>query len=252
MKTEYLKEYSPALGRDMEFKIYGHAGRPVIFIPCQDGRFYDFENFKMTDAWTPWIDSGKVTVFSIDTLDKETWSNKWDDPRRRIFRYEDWIRYITDELVPFVRTVTNEHNGWEGYPGVMVTGCSLGATHAANLFFRRPDLFDGLLALSGIYTAEYGFDYYMDGLVYNNSPVHFLPNMPKNHPYIDLYNRKKAIICVGQGPWEVPDSTRQLHHILMDKGINVWVDYWGYDCAHDWCWWYKQVDYFVPYLLGEK
>lgn len=50
MKTEYFKEYSTALMRDMEFKIYGHAGRPVIFIPCQDGRFYDFENFKMTDA----------------------------------------------------------------------------------------------------------------------------------------------------------------------------------------------------------
>ena len=69
MKTEYFKKYSHALGRDMECKIYGHAGRPVIFIPCQDGRFYDFENFNMTAAWAPWIDSGKVTVFSIDTLD---------------------------------------------------------------------------------------------------------------------------------------------------------------------------------------
>ena len=131
----------------------------------------------------------------------------------------------------------------------MVFGCSLGATHAANLFFRRPDLFDGLLALSGIYSAEYGFDWYMDGLVYNNSPLHFLPNMPKDHPYINLYNLKKAVICVGQGAWENPDSTRQLHRILMDKGIQAWVDYWGYDCYHDWYWLYKQVDYFVPYLL---
>ena len=142
MKTDYFKKYSGALGQDMECKIYGHAGRPVLFIPCQDGRFYDFENFKMTDAWAPWIDSGQVMVISIDTIDKETWSNKWDDPRRRICRYEDWIRYITDELVPFIRDTANERNGWEGYPGVMVTGCSLGATHAANLFFRRPDLFD--------------------------------------------------------------------------------------------------------------
>lgn len=252
METQYLKDYSPALGREMECKVYGHAGRPVLFIPCQDGRFYDFENFHMTDVWAPWIESGQVMVFSIDTIDEETWSNKYGDPRWRICRYEDWIRYITDEMVPFIQGVVNECNGWDDEPGILVTGCSLGATHAANLFFRRPDLFDGLLALSGIYTAEYGFDSYMDDLVYNNSPVHYLANMPTDHPYIDLYNERNAIICVGQGPWELTDETRRLHHILLEKGINIWVDYWGYDCAHDWDWWYKQVDYFVPYLLGLK
>lgn len=47
METQYFKDYSPALGREMECKVYGHAGRPVLFIPCQDGRFFDFENFKM-------------------------------------------------------------------------------------------------------------------------------------------------------------------------------------------------------------
>lgn len=36
METQYIKQYSPALGRDMECKIYGHSGRPVLFIPCQD------------------------------------------------------------------------------------------------------------------------------------------------------------------------------------------------------------------------
>ena len=252
METQYFKQYSPALGRDMECKVYGHAGRPVLFIPCQDGRFFDFENFSMTDTWAPWIDAGEVMVFSIDTIDKETWSDKSRDPRWRICRHEQWIKYITDEMVPFMRSMVNQRNGWTGYPDVIAFGCSLGATHAANLYFRRPDLFDGLLALSGIYTAEYGFDSYMDDLVYANSPVHYLANMPKDHPYIDLYNKKKAIICVGQGPWELPDSTRQLQYILQDKGIDAWVDFWGYDCSHDWCWWYKQVEYFVPYLLGQK
>ncbi len=250
METNYFKDYSPALGREMECKLYGHAGRPVIFIPCQDGRFYDFENYKMTDAWAPWIESGQVMVLSIDTLDKETWSNKSGDPYWRARRHEQWMRYITDEMVPFLRGLSNERNGWEGYPGVIAFGCSLGATHAANLFYRRPDLFDGLLALSGIYTADYGFDGYMDEVVYQNSPVHYMANLPADHPYIGLYNQKKSVICVGLGNWELPDSTRQLHGILQSKGIHTWVDYWGYDCCHDWPWWYKQVAYFVPYLLS--
>lgn len=248
METAYFKQFSRALGRDMECKIYGHAGRPVLFIPCQNGRFFDFENFGMTDSWSPWIESGEVMVCSIDTIDQETWSDANGNPRSRICRYEQWIRYITDEIVPFLRQVANERNGWTGYPGIGLFGCSLGATHAANLYFRRPDLFDVLLALSGIYTAEYGFGSYMDDLVYENSPVHYLANMPADHPFIALYNQKKAIFCTGQGDWEIPDATRTLHGILSEKKISVWVDYWGFDCTHDWCWWHQQVAYYVPFL----
>ncbi|MGM9619273.1 MAG: esterase family protein [Oscillospiraceae bacterium] len=249
METQYYKSYSPALGRDMECKVYGHAGRPVLFIPCQDGRFFDFENFHMTDVWAPWIETGRVMVFAIDTLDRETWSDKGGDPYWRIRRYEQWIAYITDEMVPFMRAMASERNGWEGESGVLAFGCSLGATHAANLYLRRPDLFDRLLALSGIYTADYGFGGYMDEVVYQNSPVHYMANLPADHPYVEMYNRQKAVICAGQGPWEVPETTCRLRDIFAEKGIHIWVDLWGYDVAHDWDWWYKQVAYFLPYLL---
>lgn len=251
MEKNYIKAYSQSMGMDMEMTIYGHAGHPVLFIPCQDGRFFDFENFKMTDSWSKWIESGQVIVFSIDTIDKETWSNKNGDPRWRIEYFEQWIHYITDEVCPFIKSYVSEKNGSNYEGGIITFGCSLGATHAANLYFRRPDLFDGVLALSGIYTASYGFDNYMDELVYMNSPVDYMANLPADHPYVSMYNEHRGVICVGLGPWEMPESTRQLDNILKSKGINTWVDYWGYDCAHDWDWWYKQVDYFVPYILGE-
>jgi len=234
----------------MEIKVYGHAGRPVLFIPCQDGRFFDFENFKMTDYFGEWIESGRVMVFSIDTIDQETWSNKGGDARWRIERFEQWVHYITDELVPFMKAYCGECNGVPYEGGAMVFGCSLGATHAVNLYYRFPNLFDRLLALSGIYSAEFGFDNYMDDLVYQNSPVHYMANLPGDHPYIGMYNSQKSVICVGQGAWELPDSTRALDHSLKSKGINTWVDYWGFDCNHDWDWWYKQVTYFLPYLLN--
>lgn len=249
MEVQYFNEYSPALGRNMEVKVYGHAGRPVLFIPCQDGRFFDFENFRMTDVWAPYIESGKCMVFSIDTMDIETWSNAGEDPSWRIERHEQWVRYITDEMVPFMRGMVNERNGWDGYPGVVVTGCSLGATHAATLFLRRPDLFDGLLALSGIYTASYGFGDYMDERVYNNSPVDFLENMSPDHPWIERYNNSKAIIVVGQGDWEMPDTTFRLKDVCERKGIRIWFDVWGYDVKHDWDWWYRQVGYHLPHLF---
>ena len=97
MEMQYFKDYSPALGRDMECKIYGHAGRPMLYIPCQDGRFFDFEDFHMADTLAPWIESGQIMVLSIDTLDKETWSDTNGNPYWRIRRYEQWLHYIVDE-----------------------------------------------------------------------------------------------------------------------------------------------------------
>ena len=249
MDIRYDKWHSPALGRDMEIKSYGQGGKPVLYIPCQDGRFYDFENFGMLDAWRPWLEAGKATVFSVDTLDFETWSYKNGNPYWRIRRHEDWMRYLTEEVVPFIRMRCHEF-GWQTVPGVLVFGSSLGATHAANLYFRYPDLFDEVLALSGIYDAAYGFDGYMDEKVYLNSPLHYLPNMPADHAYMEKYRRNKAVFCVGQGPWEIPESTRALERVLREKGIPATVDYWGYDVQHDWCWWFKQVEYFVPKLLN--
>ena len=248
MDMHYEKWYSPSLGRDMELKVYGRGGKPVLFIPCQDGRFFDFENFGMLDIWAPFLESGQATVFSVDTMDAETWSNKGGDPYWRIRRHEDWMRYLTEEVVPFIRAFCRGY-GWQTDPGVMAFGCSLGATHALNLYFRFPQLFDELLALSGVYNADYGFDDYMDELVYLNSPMHYLGGMGPDHPFLPLYRAHRAVICVGQGAWELPDHTRALHRILVDKGIPAWVDYWGFDVNHDWPWWYKQVRYFAPDLL---
>ncbi len=249
MEMQYFKSYSEALGREMECKVYGHAGLPVLFIPCQDGRFFDFENYKMSNVWAPWIESGQVMVIAVDTMDKETWSDKFGDSYWRIRRHEEWMSYLVNEVAPFIREYSMKRNGWEEYPGITVFGCSLGATHAANLYFRFPEIFTGMLALSGIYTAEYGFGSYMDELVYANSPVHYLENMPSDHPYIEKVNRNYGIICAGQGPWEVPETSFRLRDIFFRKGINVWVDIWGHDVEHDWPWWYKQVEYFLPKLL---
>ena len=90
----------------------------------------------------------------------------------------------------------------------------------------------------------------MDENVYRNSLVDNLAGLPADHPYIERYNPNRGIICVGTGPWEMADTTIRIKQICEEKGIHVWVDVWGSDVAHDWDWWYKQVPYFLPHLLG--
>ena len=245
MQTSYYKEYSAQLGRDMEFKRYGWDGKPCIVFPCMNGRFYDYENFHMPEAIAPFLESGKLQLFCADGIDEETWTAQ-GDPRGRIERHEAWYRYITEELIPRIYAVTGRSEK------LMTTGCSMGAFHAANFFFRRPDLIDTIVALSGMYQADFFFGDYCDDLVYINSPITCLANMPKDHPYISLYNRSRMIFCVGQGAWEdeLLESTRHLDAVLQEKGIRAWVDYWGKDVCHDWPWWYQQMNYFLGHLFG--
>ena len=249
MEIRYFKHWSSHLNREMEFKVYGHAGKPVLFIPCQSGRFFDFENFKMLDHWAPFIESGSCTVYAADCIDDEAWAAQGADNRWRIENHENWFRYITLELVPYIRHLSGERNGHD--QGILTFGCSMGAMHAANLYYRRPDLFDSVFAISGLFDSQDFFGGYMDDLVYNNCPVHYLANMPGDHPYMALYNSQKSLIVVGQGDWEGPllDSTRRLDTVCAQKGIHTRFEYWGYDVAHDWPWWFKMVAHYVPQLL---
>ncbi len=250
MEIRYMKHYSGHLGREMEFKVYGHAGKPVMFIPCQGGRFFDFENFKMVDYWAKWIEEGSCTVYSVDCIDNEAWAAEGTDNRWRIENHERWYNYLIEEMVPTIRHLSGERNGYD--QPIMVFGCSMGAMHAANIFFRRPDIFDTVFAISGLYDSSMFFKDYMDDLVYRNSPCNYLADMPWDHPYIGMYNERKILIVVGQGDWEGPllDSTRWLDTICAQKGIHARFEYWGTDVAHDWPWWFKMVEHYVPQLLN--
>ncbi|MHC1786832.1 MAG: esterase family protein [Christensenellales bacterium] len=246
MQTSYFKTYSPALQRDMEVKVYGHAGKPCLVFPSQDGRYYDFENFGMPEAAQPHIDQGRLRLYCVDTIDRESWSAQDQPPYDRLRRHEAWFSYLVDEFYPAMR----QHAGWDGR--AMTLGCSLGAMHAANILFRRPDLFDTVIALSGAYSPEDFLGGYMDEVAYINSPVASIRGMAPDHPYIDLLNTCRIILCVGQGAWEdeMLHSTRQLDEAMREKGIRAWVDYWGYDVNHDWPWWRRQLAYYLDKIMA--
>lgn len=250
MKIEYRKSYSRSLGRDMEYKIYGHGGKPVLVIPCQSGRFYEFEDMRMIDVYAPYIERGEIQVFTVDSIDGETLACS-GDPRARIERHEAWINYLVNEALPEFSSHNIACNGGAWFK-FMVTGLSLGALHAATLYFRFPERFDALLGLSGLYSNEYYFGGYHDDLTYINSPEQFVANMPSDHPYLGMYNSGRIILCVGRGAWEdeTRPSTEYFGRVLREKGVNAWIDVWGDDVKHDWDWWYVQASYFLPKIIS--
>jgi esterase/lipase superfamily enzyme len=244
MNIEYHKWYSPCLGHDMEMKVYGHYGKPILVFPAQGGRFYEFEDFKMIDAIHDFIDAGKVKVFTVDSLDNQTWANWNAHPADRARRHQDYDNYITQEVAPFIW----QHCGNTDVK-LITTGCSMGAFHAGNFYFRHPDIFDTTIAISGLFQLQMFVGDYSDDNVYYNSPLFYLPNL--NDPwFIDRYCQGNIIVCVGQGAWEdamLADAYR-LKQILEDKQIPAWIDIWGPDVNHDWPWWRKMLPYHLAKL----
>jgi esterase/lipase superfamily enzyme len=249
MHTEYHKWWSPSLSQDMEFKVYGYYGKPVIVFPAQGGRFYEYEDFGMVEAVRASIDGGKIKLFTVDSVDNQSWANGNAHPADRARRHEDYDRYIVNELAPFIRAhCGGDPAGVE--PKCLATGVSMGAYHAVNFFFRHPDVFDALIALSGLYQLSMFVGDYSDENVYFNTPLAYLPNL--NDPwYLDQYRQSQIVVCCGQGAWEdaMLADTYTLKHILEEKQIPAWIDIWGYDVNHDWPWWRVMAPYYLEHLV---
>jgi esterase/lipase superfamily enzyme len=227
----------------MELKVYGHDGKAILVFPSAGGKFYEYEDFDMVEACQPFIDTGRIKLFTVDSIDDQTWLNYGIHPDERARRHDEYARYIIHEVIPFIRS----HGTL--YKKMMVTGCNMGATHAANFFFKHPNIFDTVVALSGVYGSKSFLDDFMDDQTYFHFPLIYLPNL--NDPwYLEQYRQSHIIFCVGQGAWEhesLPD-TRAIKALLEEKDIPAWVDFWGYDVNHDWPWWQKQIAYFLEHL----
>nr|WP_229772077.1 alpha/beta hydrolase-fold protein [Olsenella porci] len=246
MKRELHTIHSDALGQDMSMIVYGEKGYPIVAFQTQDHTCESFEQDGLLEPLAEYVEGGRIQLFSVDNADQGSWSDLAGDKAERAQRQEDYFRFVTDELLPQVHKL----NGSDLRPLAM--GCSMGATHAALAALRRPDLFQGCLSLSGVYRASYFFGDWSNPTLYDNDIVSFLPNMPLDHPYVELYRHRSLLFCVGQGAFEDgQDDVRAIDHELDRLGVPHWCDFWGYDVNHDPYWWKKQLRYFMPLMLED-
>ena len=245
MKVDHHRWFSGNLSHDMELLVYGHGGQPLVCFPSYNGHLRDWEGFGMVDAVADLIDAGRLRMIAVDGIDWQSWTNQGAPAEQRARRHNDYHRYITEEVMPLVKQLSGKDTAW-------TTGCSMGAFHAANFFFRRPDMFDGVIAMSGVYQPSHMLGGYSDDDVYFNSPISYLPNL--GDPWhLERYRRSRIVICVGQGAWEneaLPD-THRLQEILHDRGVPATFDYWGHDVEHHWYWWQKMLRHHLQVLWAD-
>jgi len=205
---------SPAIGGAGNVVIHGHYGRPVLVFPSERGSAWDYESNGMVGAVGGLIEAGRVKLYCVDAFDS---GERW--------RYESWI---LDQVVPFI------HHDLGGPQDILATGCSMGAFHSAHFVLRRADLIPTAICLSGNY--EFGVTGEVASL---------------NGDHLDwIRSRAGFLLVCGQGMWEdstgALDSTRNLAHLLGEKGIPHELDLWGHDVPHDWASWRAQIAHHLP------
>lgn len=233
MKESYIKYYSHHLGRDIEMLVYGHWGYPVLLFPTTMGRFYEARDFQLTEAVRGHIESGRIKLYCIDSIDRDSWYARHLHPGARIWNHMLYDKFLCEELVPYIQRECNVGK-------IGVAGCSFGGFQALNYAFRHPDQVAHLMSMGAKFDIRSFMDGYYDDNVYYNNPPDYVPGLQNDH----LYQMR---IVLGTSEYDFcKESNIQMSHLLGAKGIPHWLDIkpWG---EHDWPVWRDQ---FPHYLNG--
>lgn len=222
----------------MPIVTYGHYGSALLLVPTAAADYLEYERFQLIDALAPFINEGKIKVFSINSINTESWMNNDMEGAHKAIRQNQFNEYVFNEVIPFIKNNTS----WD--TPITISGASFGALHSMNLFLKRPDLLNGVIAMSGVYDlTEYTKGYY-DEQVYYNSPIHYIPNLSDDW-YLSQIRNGKIIIATGSGAHEDPQANRRFSEVLWNKGIWHELDIWGEDITHDWPTWRKMLPHFI-------
>jgi esterase/lipase superfamily enzyme len=242
MERKITQWYSERLHKEMPIATYGYYGFALLMIPTAAADFLEYERFQLIDSLKPFIEAGKVKVFSINSINTESWMNDAMEPRHKAMRHQQYNSYVFEEVIPFIKMHTSADTP------IIICGASFGALHSMNLFLKRPDLINGVIAMSGVYDLSYYTNSYFDDDVYFNSPQHYMPNLA-DHNQLEQIRRSNHIhIFSGSGDYEDPNAARSFAGILYNKGINYELDIWGNEWRHDWSTW-RHV---LPHYIGSR
>lgn len=211
--------------------MYGSFGTPILMFPSAGADYLEYERFHLIDSVQQHVDNGAVKLYSINSINNESWLNDRISGREKAIRHQEYNGYITEEVVPFI------HKTCGGPLPILTAGVSLGAFHAVNSLLRRPDIFDGTLAMSGVYDLHAYSKGYFDEDCYFNSPMDYLPNLTDEHLLGLLRNKRHIHIATGSGAYEDPSASIRLGEVLTSKSIPHTVDVWSADYTHDWPTW---------------
>lgn len=130
MKRELNSWFSPAWVKKCPLLLMATMALPLLFVPTAAVDYLEYERFQMMEILAPYINSGKVKVFSINSINNESWLNNEMAGAHKAIRQNQFNEYVFNEVIPFVKNSTS--NDTE----IILCGASFGALHSMNLFLK--------------------------------------------------------------------------------------------------------------------
>jgi esterase/lipase superfamily enzyme len=232
--------YSERLGQPIGVARWGHSGSPVLVFPTAGGNADEIEHNGLVGACWPLIESGRVTLWSCDSVAGRAMVGREGSPEHRMELLDRFQQCVVSEVVPAVRADL----GGAEHP-IVVAGASIGAFHAVAVLCRYPEVFRAAVAMSGTYRLQHLLDGRFSDHLYFASPLDFLPGL--DGVRLDTLRQRFVLLASGEGEWEDIGETWAVADALGRKGVPNRVDPWGEQWPHEWHTWQRML----PQYLGE-
>lgn len=219
---------SPSLGKDMELRIYGTSGTPIIGLPTRGATCSQWEKFGMVEGISYQLNNGFNQLFCLSSIDKQSFLNEKITPGQRLIRQQQYESYIVEEVVPFIE----DRNSIDF---IIIAGMDLGGYHAVATALKYPALFGKAIGMSGIYDIKpFMDDFYNDDVYYSN-PTDFVPNMSAQSLLDKVRNVDFRIVSFDTD--ERKNDAVRLSNVLRMKFIEHDLDIWSMDTHDEWELW---------------
>ncbi len=213
MKFNTLEWWSPSVGRNMDLKVFGKSGTPVILLNNTDE-----PEISLMNALSFQLKNEHNQIFCLTLGNDEVLNNQNIQPDIRLIKNNQLECYLIDEVVP--RIHQENTNSF-----VILAGLGLGAYYAANFAFKHPDHFRKLIAISGKYDIRSFFQPFYNEDIYYNNPMDYLPNLTEKR-FLNSIVKMDIRFAVGNEDPNL-EETYRICNILQQKSISYQLDIWN-------------------------
>jgi esterase/lipase superfamily enzyme len=83
---------------------WGHHGKPVLLFPTAGGDCEEVERQGLIGALAGLIDSGRIKVYSIDSVAGQHWTSRQHSPEYCSLVQNRFLDFVYQEVVPLIRS----------------------------------------------------------------------------------------------------------------------------------------------------
>ena len=234
--------YSERMEQPIGLARGGHFGTPVLVFPTAGGDAEEIERNGLVGAVWPLIESGRIKLYSCDSVAGRAMVAKAGSPEYRMWLANQFHHCVANEVVPAIRADLGGHE-----TSIITAGASIGAFNAVAVVCRFPEVFGAAVGMSGSYRMQRFYDGQSSPDLYFASPMDFLPGL--DGPQLDALRQRFVILASGQGAWEDVGESWAMADVLGRQGVPNRVDAWGEEWPHEWPTWRHMLPQYLEELL---